>query len=220
MKSRYGRSLGLAVLVVVGACSSGPQATDITAPASTATDASVPPSTAPSDPSPRPGDPSPTPTVQDVLGLEYYDGAVTFAADDPPWQFADWASSPYMTTILHDGQDEGLSIVGDPVPVGRGCQTSPVPADAEALANSIRSDPDVFATAPVPVRIAGIEGLQMELQAGGATTCEPDNNPLLFSEVSLSSARSYRVYLLDLPGGSPRILAIVIWAPPNASTVW
>ena len=203
MKSRYGRSLGLAVLLVVGACSSGPQATDITAPASTATDASVPPSTAPSDPSPRSGDPSPTPTVQDVLGLEYYDGAVTFAADDPPWRFADWASSPYMTTILHDGHDEGLRILGDPVPVGRGCQAGPAAADAEALANSIRSDPDVYATAPVPVRIAGIEGLQMELNAGADSTCEPDNNPLLFTAVSLSSADRYSVYLLDVPRGSP-----------------
>ena len=41
----------------------------------------------------------------------------------------------------------------------------PGPGDPEALAQSLRSDPDLEATEPVPVRIAGIEALQMDVVA-------------------------------------------------------
>jgi len=54
MKNRCGRSLAWAVLVAVGACSQGPEATD--APASPV----------------APRDSSPTPTVRDVMEIEYF----------------------------------------------------------------------------------------------------------------------------------------------------
>jgi hypothetical protein len=52
MKVRHGRSLALAVLLAVGACTPGPETADPTIPSPTA-----------------PGDPSPTPTIQDIMEL-------------------------------------------------------------------------------------------------------------------------------------------------------
>ena len=55
MKDRYRRSLALTVLLVVGACTSTPEATDTT----------------PSSPV-APSDSSPTPAVRDVMEIEYF----------------------------------------------------------------------------------------------------------------------------------------------------
>jgi hypothetical protein len=56
MNHRYGRSLGLALLLVVGACTSAPDAGNDTTPSSSTT----------------PSDSSPTPAVRDVMELEYF----------------------------------------------------------------------------------------------------------------------------------------------------
>lgn len=195
-------ALGLAVVLTVGACAQGQQAKDATVPSPMA-----------------PGDPSPAPTVQAVADrYGFLNGEVTFSATNPPWQDGDWArSSRTMSTIFHDGHVEGITVVSDPVPVGTGCQQAgPAPVDAEALAASIRSDPDLDATEPVPIRIAGIEALQMDVvTAPGASICD-DPYPLtmLFTEVSLWDRHRYRLYLLDVPRGSSRTLAISIFAKP------
>jgi hypothetical protein len=55
MKNRLGRSLGLVVLLAMGACAPGPEAADQTVPSPTA-----------------PGHPSPTPAVQDIMEIEYF----------------------------------------------------------------------------------------------------------------------------------------------------
>lgn len=150
-------------------------------------------------------------TVADRYSI--LDGEVSFAATNPPWSFADWASSPTISTILHDQHYEGLRVVSDPVPVTTGCQPGPTPADAEALAASIRSDPDVEATEPDPVRIAGVAGLQMDVApASGASICDRADEPMLFTDVSLWSRHRHRLYLLDVPGSS-RILAIDVFGP-------
>jgi hypothetical protein len=127
-----------------------------------------------------------------------------------------------MITLLHDESVYGgIKIVADPLPVGRGCQADPAPADADALAARILSDPDIEATAPVPVRIAGIDALQMDVApAPGASICERSNEPVLFTsdepdnftDLNLWHEHSYRLYLLDVPAGSSEILAIEIVA--------
>jgi hypothetical protein len=55
MNNRLRRSLGLAILLAVGACASPPESTDTTNSSPT-----------------RPSDPSPTPVVQDVMEIEYF----------------------------------------------------------------------------------------------------------------------------------------------------
>jgi len=133
-----------------------------------------------------------------------------------------------MTTLQFDdpdqdaGIDQLLVIVADPLPVESGCLQGPAPADAEALARSIRSDPDLEATEPVAVSVGGIEALRMDVVAAtGASVCEEGPAPQVVTPndhdwygVFLKHGERMRLYLLDLPEGlSARILAIAISAP-------
>ena len=112
-----------------------------------------------------------------------------------------------------------LVFLADPRPIGPGCVKGPAPADAEALARSIRSDPDFEATAPVAVTIGGIPALQMDvvlapgarsLLVVGARHVLVEPAPPEARPVRLGRDRA-RLYLLDLPGGSEaRVLAIAI----------
>ena len=111
-----------------------------------------------------------------------------------------------------------LLMLADPRPIGPDCVEAPAPADAEALARAIGSDPDFEATAPVTVTIGGISALQIDvLLAPGATSCswsEPEmsaTSPLLLEHAPIfAGADRARLYLLDLPGGSARVLALAV----------
>jgi hypothetical protein len=115
---------------------------------------------------------------------------------------------------------EILTMLADPRPIGPGCEEGPAPADAEALARSIRSDPDFEATAPVVVTIGGTRALQMDVVlAPGARSCpwkdwnDPDISemtPLLLKDAPfVDGPDRARLYLLDLPEGSAaRVLAL------------
>ena len=159
------------------------------------------------------------------LPYEFLDGEVTFDAA-PPWEpsWAGWDHTPTMTTLISSNAryEERLAAVADPLPVERGCQQGPAPADAEALARSIRSDPDLEATPPVAVSIGGTEALRMDVVAApGASVCETVPAPQVLTPndhdwpgVGLEPGHRMRLYLLDLPEGlSARILAIAIVAP-------
>jgi hypothetical protein len=157
---------------------------------------------------------------------EFLDGEVTFAAA-PPWDYyiGGWGFGPTMTTLQLDDPDRQrfdqlLAVVADPLPVEDGCRQGPAPADAEALARSIRSDPDLEATAPVAVSVGGIDAVRMDVTAApGASVCEKYPAPLVLtpgegSGVNLEQGSRTRLYLLDAPEGSSfRILAISINAP-------
>jgi hypothetical protein len=121
-------------------------------------------------------------------------------------------------------------VLADPLPLETGCRQGPAPADAEALARTILSDPDLEATEPVAVGVGGIEALRMDVVAApGATVCENWGTPLVVSGPrsrdprgpGLEQGDRMRLYLLDLPeGSSARILAIAIVAPdPSFETV-
>jgi hypothetical protein len=164
-----------------------------------------------------------------VEPYEFLDGEVTFDAARPwDWYVGGWAFTSTMTTLMFDdpdqsaGLDQLLAMVADPLPVDMGCQQGPAPADAEALAQSIRSDPDLEATEPVAVSVGGIEGLQMDVvAAAGASVCEEGPAPQVVTPndqegrgVFLGQGKRMRLYLLDLPEGlSHRILAIAVSAP-------
>jgi hypothetical protein len=143
----------------------------------------------------------------------FLDGEVTFAAA-PPWG----GTILDRTYTVLGGVGRGsasqftmFTIVADPL-TETGCETGPAPADAEALVRSIRSNPDLEATAPVAASVGGIDALQMDVVAApGASDCGP---PLVLGEnVWAGQDGPMRVYLLDLPEGmSARILAIAISA--------
>jgi hypothetical protein len=142
------------------------------------------------------------------------DGEVTFAAA-PPW--GDTILDRTFTVLGGVGRGSAsqftmFTIVPDPLTFEMGCEAGPVPADAEALAQSIRSNPDLEATAPVAVSVGGIDALQMDVVAApGASDCGP---MVLIDRLSAGQDGPMRLYLLDLPEGmSARILAIAISAP-------
>ena len=160
-------------------------------------------------------DPSPEPAVAKPYSV--LDGEVTFVAVAPPWEpsFAGWDHGPTMTTLLlYDRYEERLAVVADPLPIETGCREGPAPADAGALARSIRSDPDLVSTEPVAAEIGGIEALRIDVMAAaGASACRDEGAPQVVTETGLYRGHRMRLYLLDLPGGSARILAIAISAP-------
>jgi Tol biopolymer transport system component len=131
-----------------------------------------------------------------------------------------------------------IFLMTDPAPVATDCPTSANPVDAEALAASLLSDPDLGASAPVAVRVGTVDALMMDVTvAPGQPLCVPvteggdlgtgDLGTLIFDQsattlVSNGTARgvatgeSMRLYLFNTPeGSSTRILAVAIVAPPS-----
>jgi hypothetical protein len=170
---------------------------------------------------------APTTVNGQPLAVPYslVDGEVTFAATNPPWDFAEYeVSGPTVTTLNPVPYvSGGMRIVVDPIPIGTGCRADAEPADAEALAQRILSDPDIEATQPVPVRISGIDAIQMDVApAPGGSICDESNEAGLFTthasasvrhytDISLWDQYQYRIYLLDVPAASTRILAVVMY---------
>jgi hypothetical protein len=169
-----------------------------------------------------PGGPVPATTENGkAVPMEYglLDGEVTLRAAGPwePYEGGqDWAA----ITGAHFNR---LLILADPRPIGPNCAVAPAPADAEALARSIGSDPDLEAEAPVAATIGGIPALQIDVAlAPGAGRCAfkleeaggsvSGTTPLLLKDAPLDvyGWRQARLYLLDLPGGSARVVAIAI----------
>jgi len=148
-------------------------------------------------------------------------GTVTLEAADPPWTLL-----PLFDNTIEAGPGTSnrgyIRFLADPRPVGTGCEADPAAVDAESMAAIIGSDPDIRASAPVPVHIAGTDGLQMEVAAApGASLCDQLGEPGLFkvgpsgswgAYVGLNSRWRYRLYLLDAPGPI-RIMVIQVWAP-------
>ncbi len=166
-----------------------------------------------------------------------------------PWVFHDGVRVIYLipegpgvrpTTDGGERTDwDQLVLMADPALGGAGCQAGPDPADAAALAESIRSNPDLGATAPVPVSVGGAEALMIDvvIAAGATITVAADEQANLCSNgvVSLvydvyaegsvangsvtghATGDWMRLYLFDVAeGSSMRTLAIAIVAPESS----
>ena len=160
--------------------------------------------------------------------------SVTFGVPDGwRYSFAGWDFTPTMETLLLYGEyNERVALVADPRPVETGCEVGPAPADAEALAQSIRTDPDLEVSEPVAVSVGGIEGVRMDVVAvPGASDCEGEGWPAALAAtewaatelndeshalVDMPVGSRMRLYLVDLPEEiSARILAVAIVAPES-----
>ena len=158
-----------------------------------------------------------------VVPFSLLDGEVTFAVAAPPWQEPWDGGVGDLSTFMLFGLDRSsMMIMADPLPVDAGCEPGPAPADAEALARSIRSNPDVDSTAPVAVRVGGVDALRMDVAfvASETPTVQPGCRELGLGSAVVEGTRHLyvdgrmRLYLLDLPEGmSARILGIAIAAP-------
>lgn len=162
--------------------------------------------------------PGTAPTTENgqVVPVQYsfMDGAVTFQAAYP-WDYhppSVTGLSATTTFYIDNNLNAGIAVVADPRPVETGCQQGPAPADAEALSLSIRSDPDLEATAPVAVSLGGIDALWLDVvpAPGGSVCDEMGEVPLVLRERGLASDERMRLYLIDLPGRPARTLAIAI----------
>ena len=173
------------------------------------------------------GDPVPVP-----YGI--LDGQVTVHAA-PPWKDYDILG---LALALDYNRRERLELWDSPRPEKKGCrlenlsdasvrrimEQGPAPADAEALARAIRSDPNFAATAPALLTVGGIDGLRMDVTAlPGASVCyQGYPGPVVlrvdfagaWRPAILAQGSRMRLYLLNVPEGtSTRILAIAIVAP-------
>ncbi|MEO6207839.1 MAG: RNA polymerase sigma factor, partial [Candidatus Limnocylindrales bacterium] len=156
----------------------------------------------------------------DVLG-----GEVTIYVAHPWVSFGDRSA---FVRLIPDGPtqpttDGGqrndwvqLVVIADPLRTGRGCPTGAGPATAEALAESIRSDPGLDTTAPIAVGDGPAEGLMMDVTlasaASGACGYLSSGPGLQVGRpVGPAPGDRMRLYLFDAPkGSSMRILAVVI----------
>jgi len=156
-----------------------------------------------------------------VVPYGLLDGAVTFAVAAPPWDEPWDGGAGDLSTFMLFGLDRSsMMIMADPLPVDPGCELAPAPADAEALARSIASSPDVDSTAPVAVRVAGVDALRMDVAFGRRAGCgELGLGPAVVEGTRhlTSIGGQMRLYLLDLPQGmSARILGIAIAGPEQS----
>jgi hypothetical protein len=141
------------------------------------------------------------------------DGEVTFEAA-PPWEGTTLDRTYALLGRIEGGsasQFTMLSAVSDPL-MGEGCEPGPAATDADALVRSIRSNSDLEATDPVPVRIGGIDAWQMDVVAPGQLQ-DGDCAPVVLERVFLTADERMRLYVFDLPVGmSATVLAIAISA--------
>jgi hypothetical protein len=152
---------------------------------------------------------------------QFLDGEVSFYAA-PPWDYswAGWEFSPTMSTLLLAADiEERLVVLADPQPIETACVKGQAPATAEALARSLGSDPDLEATEPVAVRMAGIDALQVDVTAvTSGNLCAELGVPEVVAggtATGLDPGQRMRLYLIDYPGMSARVLAIAIIAPED-----
>jgi hypothetical protein len=148
------------------------------------------------------------PTMENgkAVPVEYgfLDGQVTYRAAKPLEPSQDGTRDREQLAIVgllpnDDAPRQVLLMLADPRPIGPGCVEAAAPADADALARSIRSDPGFEATAPVAVTIGGLPALQMDVVlAPGTDRCRRLLNHAPFG---IGQDRA-RLYLLDLPDGS------------------
>jgi DNA-binding CsgD family transcriptional regulator len=103
-----------------------------------------------------------------------------------------------------------LQLVADPEQHGTDCEMGAAPSDAEALAASIQSDPDLETTIPAAVVDAEAKALMMDV-----AVVARENN-CIHGVPSPPSGSRMRLYLFDAPeGSSMRILAIAIVVPES-----
>lgn len=159
-------------------------------------------------------------------------GEVTFRATEPWFDHIEAYIDPRLF-FLTSGPglpdrlvtiDAAIEILVNPLPPQTPCDTLRVPPSAEELVQAIRSNPDLEATVPVTESLGGIDALRMDVVAAPGASIAPCGG-VLVPVVSVPGRGAWggvepgdvgRLYVLDLPGGSARTLAIKITAPQGA----
>jgi hypothetical protein len=148
-------------------------------------------------------------------------GEVTFRAAEPWNDHAEAYIDPRLFFMIGPGDEgaPGMTILVNPLPPEIPCDSLRVPPSSEELVRAIRSNPDLEATAPVTESVGGVDALRMDVVAASGASI----GPCSASGVDVVSVPGRpwgsvepgnlgRIYVLDLPGGSARTLAIWITA--------
>jgi hypothetical protein len=168
-------------------------------------------------------------------------GEVTFHATGPWIDHVEAYIDPRLFFLIgrdddNAGREQGLSpserywqrfplsitILANPLPEASCAAPPGVPGSAELVVRDIRSNPDLETTVPVAESVGGIEALRLDVAAvPGASTCISGEIPVLSvagreAWGDISHGDLGRLYVLDLPGGFARALAIWIRAPEAA----
>ena len=155
------------------------------------------------------------------------DGEVTVSAPGPwsmwwPTEAHQLGIGVWFGLMTFDDLDSGRSIeFVDPVAYDAWCAAnggSPLlsaPGDAAAIAQQVIADPNFETTAPVAVRVGGLEAVSIDVFAPGGMPC---GGGIIISRWihSLQPGSRLRLYLVDLPAGmSVKTLAITVVAPKD-----
>jgi hypothetical protein len=114
--------------------------------------------------------------------------------------------------FVHRFRDWSVVIAAKPLSVDGSCGNSPAPANADALARIV-ADSGHEVTEPVPVRIAGLDGLQIDVAVSGqqVTFLCTFEGPLRGVQ---SGGSRMRFVMVDLPG-SAGVLTIAVMTSPD-----
>jgi hypothetical protein len=123
-------------------------------------------------------------------------------------------------------------VLADPAPRQESCSpTGGTVVSAEALARAVRAHPGLNSTDAVAERVAGVDALRLDVApVEGASTCAGSGEGIGYGNgvpvvtgtrrtrlgppvaSVVEHGKRMRLYLLDLPGGAARTLAIMIVA--------
>jgi dipeptidyl aminopeptidase/acylaminoacyl peptidase len=155
-------------------------------------------------------------------------GEVTFRAAEPWNDHFESYIDPrtfFLVGLGGQGADESaeMTLLVNPLPPEAPCGRH-VPPSAEELVQAVRSNPDLETTEPVIERVGGIDALRMDVVATPGASVGPCTAGDAVDVVSVPGrpwanvglGELGRLYVLDLPGGSARTLAILITAPDAA----
>jgi hypothetical protein len=154
-------------------------------------------------------------------------GEVTFRAAGFWNDHAEAYIDPRLFFLIGPGNgNDGpeMTIFVNPLPP-EDCDSLRVPPAAEELVQAIRSNPHLETTAPVIERIGGVDALLMDVvTATGASLgpCTADESVDVVNVPgrpwgNVAPTQWGGLYVMDLPGGSARTLAILITAPGEAA---
>lgn len=148
-------------------------------------------------------------------------GAVTYRAAYPTLPDSDiWGQGPNLANIVDTSADPDrrlLVLLADPRPIGMpNCDEAPAPASAAELAESIGSNPAFEALEPVAAAVDEVPALQIDLTLRSIPIgCAPvllKDAPFGVGDAPPPNGSRARLYLLDLPEGRVRVLAIAVIA--------
>lgn len=190
----------------------------------------------PSQPTPRE-----TPENAERSGrrVDLLDGEVTFRTatwgEDLEWRMISEEPMGPESLLRHEAPSAAFLVIADPAPLQSCSRTGATVVSADVLAGAIRAHPGLSSTDPIGERVAGVHAFRLDVApVDGASTCR--GNPVVAGPTPppdvgvpvitgtrktyfgpslayvLESDKRMRLYLLDLPGGAARSLAIVIVA--------